>query len=102
MSRWGRARPHHGKLLSDRKDDRVGQMSDVLTDALFRITLDARMHRLSEAKLDNVGAVLSSVKEYRGEVASRATVLTAARGYGKSSFIDVISATGMSCILIMA
>lgn len=76
-------------------------MSDVLADAPFRITLGARMHRRREAQLDSVLAVLSIVQDCRGQVSSRATILSADRGYGKPSFIYFINGTGISSICIM-
>lgn len=89
------------KSLSAQKANGEGQMSDVLADARFRITLHARTHRRGEVQLDSVLAVLSGVQECRGEVSYRATILTADRGYGKPSFIDVINGTGMSSVSIM-
>lgn len=55
------------EALSVRKVDREGQVSDVIVDALLRITLDARLHRRGETQVECVTALLDSVQECRGE-----------------------------------
>lgn len=76
-------------------------MSDVLDDALFRITMDSRLHRRGETQVDCVSNLLDNVQECRGEVSSRATILTADRAYGKASFMDLIGEAGYSSIFVM-
>lgn len=89
------------KALSGRKTDREGQISDVLADALFRLTLDESLHRRGRSQVESVKPLLHPVQECRGELSSRATIMTADRGYGKASFMDVIEEVGFSSIFIM-
>lgn len=89
------------KALSAGKADQEGDISAVLSDELFRIRLDGRLHRFAESQGDSVVALLGSVQECRWEASSWAIILTADRGYVKPSFVDVITDIGFSSILII-
>lgn len=65
-------------------------MSHVLSDALFRIKLESCMDRDVANQVQSVAALLASVQECHEDVSSRASILTADRGYEKASFMDVI------------
>lgn len=89
------------KTLSSRKADREGHSSDVLADALFRITLMSRFHRRGEQQVDTVERLIRSVQECQGEMSCRSAILTADRGYGRERFLRVIQEKGLSLLFVM-
>lgn len=58
------------KSLSVLKSDKEGQMSDLISDSLFRITVEARLHCRGGTQVDIVLSVLSNLMECRGDVSS--------------------------------
>lgn len=76
-------------------------MFDVLADTMFRINLDPCLHRRSETQVKCVSVLLEKVRDCRGEESTRAKILTAARGYGKGTFMELIGAIGFRIIFMM-
>ena len=89
------------KSISIRKADREGQSADVIADSLFRFTIDSRLHRRGEGRIESVRQLLKNVQEGRGELSTRSTIFTADRGYSSPAFMKEMSSFGYSCILIM-
>lgn len=82
------------KKMYDRKMDREGQSDNCLADALFRITLDLRLHWRAELHISSVQNMLSNVQENHRETSSRAVLFIADRGYGMPEFMEFIRGFG--------
>ncbi|PXF43284.1 hypothetical protein BWQ96_06981 [Gracilariopsis chorda] len=96
-----RASDNQVKMLSARKADKEGHSADALADALFRIILAIRFRRRGEAQTESVKKLLSTVLDGRGEEANTGCIVTADRGYGKQSFLEILSGFGLSSVFVM-
>lgn len=54
------------KSIFIRKADREGQSADVVADALFRFSIESRLHRRGESSTDSVNQLLKNTQDGRG------------------------------------
>lgn len=65
------------KILSTRKAYKECQSSDVVADALFRITICSRFHRRQEPQVESVKHFFEAMKKSRGEQSTKSSILIA-------------------------
>lgn len=96
-----RAADNQVKTLSARKADKEGHSEDAIADALFRVVLGLRFRRREELHTESVRKLLITVLDERGEEALNGCIIAADRGYGKDSFLEILSGHGLSSIFVM-
>lgn len=96
-----RAADNQVKLLSSRKADKEGHSADAVADALSRIVFGLRFRRRGETQVDAVKALLSGIFEGKGEDSLNGCMVTADRGYGKESFLNLMASFGVASAFIM-
>lgn len=96
-----RANDNQVKSLSSRKADREGHSADAVADALTRIVLALRFRRRGEALTDALRQLLTIFFEGRGEQARSGFLITADRGYGKTTVLDLLSSFGVAALFVM-
>lgn len=69
------------KCIFARKGSLDIQCSNDLTDVLFRLTIESRLHRRGETQFEIAKGLLECLTEAKGEISCRTTVLTADREY---------------------
>lgn len=76
--------------ISIMKADLEGQSADVISDAIFRFSIETHLHRRPEIHSMAVKNVLENFQDGRGEISTWSTILTADRGYGNPTIVDLV------------
>lgn len=74
------SRENQVKMLSARKADKEVHTTDMVRDALFRITLAVRFRMRGESQSSNVEKLVDTLTEDRGEMSMHGMILTADMG----------------------
>lgn len=96
-----RATDNQVKTLSCRKADREGHSADTVACAISRVVFALRFRRRGEGQVEAVKRLLTEMFEDVGPEARNSCIVTADRGYGKESFINVMASLGLSSVFIM-
>lgn len=96
-----RAADNQVKMLSARKADREGHSADAVADALSRVVMALRFRRRGESQVESVGKLLSTLLDGKGQEALNSCVVTADRGYGKESFLNLFTSFGLAAVFVM-
>ncbi|PXF45277.1 hypothetical protein BWQ96_04976 [Gracilariopsis chorda] len=96
-----RANKNQVKMQSVRKVDKEGHSADAVADALLRLVLALHFRRPGESQLDLVRRLFTVLTEGRGGRATNNCIVTADRGYGKASFMELLPEFGFSSVFVM-
>lgn len=77
-----RSRDNQMKMLSARKADKEGYITETVCDALFPLKLRVRFRRRGESQFSNVEKIFYSMTEDQGKMSLHGLIVTVDRGYG--------------------
>lgn len=89
------------KMLSSRMAHKEGHSADLIADAISRIVLAVRFRCGGEPHVQSVHKIMDSAVEGDGEEAVKGCIVTADRGYGKDSFLNMMSNCGIGSVFVM-
>lgn len=84
-----------------RKADKEGHSANAVDYALFRIFLALRFRRCGKTQVDSTRSLLEVLTDGRGKGATKSCIVTAERGYGKFSFMEVLSEFGFRFVFVI-
>lgn len=96
-----RAHDNQFKMISNRKADKEGHSADALADALSRVLLAMRFWRRGEHQVDSVRNMLTGLFDGMVQGALNSCIITADQGYGKDSFLSLLSSFGLVSMFII-